>query len=37
MGVMATPTYLVNGWLVQMAQEEWLMPMVQRLLEGEEP
>ena len=36
-GIAATPTYVVNGWLVQMPREEWFLPMIDRLLAGEEP
>ena len=36
-GVAATPTYVVNGWVVQMPREEWFLPMIDRLLDGEEP
>jgi len=37
LGVAATPTYFVNGWLVQVPEEEWLVPMVGRLAEGLDP
>ncbi|MCU0302934.1 MAG: thioredoxin domain-containing protein [Thermoanaerobaculales bacterium] len=36
-GVNATPTYFVNGWMVQMPQEEWFSDLVARLSRGEEP
>jgi hypothetical protein len=37
LGVNATPTYFVNGWLVQVPDEEWFLPMLRRLAAGEEP
>ncbi len=37
MGVRATPTYFVNGWLVQVPDGMWFPAMVDRLLRGEEP
>jgi protein-disulfide isomerase len=37
LGVSATPTYFVNGWLVQVPEERWLVPMVERLSEGLDP
>lgn len=37
LGVVATPTYFVNGWLVQVPDEEWFLPMLRRLAAGEEP
>lgn len=36
-GIRATPTYLVNGWVVQVPDEAWFPDMVQRILAGEEP
>lgn len=36
-GVNATPTYFVNGWMVQMPTEEWFPELVARLARGEEP
>jgi len=36
-GVAATPTYFVNGWKIQMPREDWLLPMIERLLADEEP
>ncbi len=37
MGVNATPTYFINGWKVQAPNESWLIPLVKRLMNGEEP
>jgi len=37
MGVNATPTYFVNGWLVQMPGADWFPGFVSRLANGEEP
>jgi hypothetical protein len=36
-GVTATPTYYVNGWKIQMPREDWLLPLIKRLLADEEP
>lgn len=36
-GVNATPTYFVNGWMIQVPQEEWFQGLVERLGKGEEP
>ena len=36
-GVRATPTYVVNGWMVQVPDESWFPDMVKRLAAGEEP
>jgi protein-disulfide isomerase len=36
-GVIATPTYFVNGWMVQMPQDEWFPDLISRLVAGEEP
>jgi protein-disulfide isomerase len=35
-GVQATPTYVVNGHMVQFVSEDWFPAMIERLLEGEE-
>jgi protein-disulfide isomerase len=35
--VSATPTYFVNGWMIQMPQEDWFPELVNRLAEGLEP
>ena len=35
--VNATPTYFVNGWMIQVPQEEWFSGFITRLLAGEEP
>ena len=37
LGVRATPTYFVNGWMVQVPDGSWFPDMVQRLIAGEEP
>jgi len=37
LGVMATPTFFINGWMVVVPEEAWLMPMLERLTAGEEP
>jgi protein-disulfide isomerase len=36
-GVGATPTYFINGWMVQMPGDEWFPDLVNRLVRGEEP
>ena len=36
-GVRSTPTYVVNGWVVQVPGESWFPDMVARLVKGEEP
>ena len=36
-GVNATPTYFINGWMVQMPRDEWFADMISRLAKGEEP
>lgn len=33
----ATPTYFVNGWKVVAPEEDWLLAMVKRLVNGDEP
>jgi protein-disulfide isomerase len=35
--VAATPTFVVNGWLVQVPEESWFPAMVDRLIAGQEP
>ena len=37
MGVMATPTYFVNGWMVSMPDPEWFPGLLERLAAGLEP
>jgi protein-disulfide isomerase len=37
LGVRATPTYFVNGWMVQVPDSTWFPDMVSRLIKGEEP
>ena len=36
-GVLATPTYFVNGWMVQVPTEDWFPDFVRRLAAGQEP
>ena len=36
-GVIATPTYFVNGWMVQAPNEEWFPDLISRIVNGEEP
>lgn len=36
-GIQATPTYVVNGWMVQVPEDSWFPDMVERILAGEEP
>jgi protein-disulfide isomerase len=36
LGVIATPTYFINGWKVQVPDESWFPAMVDRLLAGED-
>jgi protein-disulfide isomerase len=36
-GVMATPTYFVNGWMIQLPTEEWFPDLIARLAAGDEP
>jgi protein-disulfide isomerase len=37
LGVRSTPTYVVNGWMVQLPDETWFPDMVARMVAGEEP
>lgn len=37
MAVSATPTYFVNGWMIQIPREEWFPAMVERLIAGQDP
>lgn len=37
LGVHSTPTYVVNGWMVQLPDDSWFPDMVARLVAGEEP
>ena len=37
LGIVSTPTYVVNGWVVQVPDEEWFPPFIKRLAAGEEP
>jgi len=37
MGVYSTPTYFVNGWMIQVPDGSWFPAMVERLLNGEDP
>ncbi|MEX1311829.1 MAG: thioredoxin domain-containing protein, partial [Candidatus Sulfomarinibacteraceae bacterium] len=36
-GVNATPTYFINGWMIQMPQDEWFADLISRLAKGEDP
>jgi protein-disulfide isomerase len=36
-GIISTPTFLVNGWMLQAVSEEWFTEMIERLAAGEEP
>lgn len=36
-GVNATPTYVVNGWIIQVPEPWWFLPLIERLAEGKEP
>jgi protein-disulfide isomerase len=36
-GVNATPTYFVNGWMIQMPGAEWFPELISRLAKGEDP
>jgi len=37
MGVHSTPTYYVNGWMIQVPEGSWFPAMLERLKNGEEP
>jgi protein-disulfide isomerase len=37
LGVRATPTYFVNGWMVQVPDNPWFSDLVEQLAKGEEP
>ena len=37
LGVNATPTYFVNGWMIQMPGEDWFPGLISRLAAGEDP
>ncbi len=37
MGVRATPTYYLNGWMIQVPDGSWFPALVERLLDGQEP
>ncbi len=36
LGVSSTPTYVVNGWMVQIPDETWFPDMVARMVAGED-
>ena len=36
-GVLATPTYFVNGWMIQVPEPDWFPDLVSRLAAGKEP
>lgn len=37
MGVNATPTYFVNGWMIQMPSDDWFPDLIARLAAGQDP
>ncbi len=37
LGVVSTPTYVVNGWIVQAIDDEWFPDFIKLLAAGEEP
>ena len=37
LGVVATPTYFVDGWMIQVPGEDWFPDLVRDLLDGEPP
>lgn len=37
LGIVSTPTYVVDGWIVQAPNEEWFPAFIKRLAAGEEP
>jgi protein-disulfide isomerase len=37
LGVHSTPTYVVNGWMIQLPDGSWFPDMVARMVAGEEP
>jgi hypothetical protein len=37
LGMSSTPTYYVNGWMIQAPDGSWFPAFVERLLNGEEP
>jgi protein-disulfide isomerase len=37
MGIHSTPTYFVNGWMIQVPDGSWFPAMLERLKNGEEP
>ncbi len=37
LGVNATPTYFVNGWMVQVPDDSWFQQMIESLIGGQEP
>jgi len=37
LNVMATPTYFVNGWQIQMPAKDWFFPFLERLAAGKQP
>ena len=37
LGVHSTPTYYLNGWMIQFPDGLWFPALVERLLNGEEP
>jgi len=37
LGIISTPTYVINGWVLQAVGEDWFAKMIERLAAGEEP
>jgi len=37
LNVMATPTYFVNGWQIQVPAKSWFFPFLERLAAGKQP
>lgn len=37
LGVAVTPTYIVDGWKVQVPSEEWFLALIERLIADREP
>jgi hypothetical protein len=34
--VVATPTFFINGWKVQVPNDDWFRDMIKRLIAGED-
>jgi protein-disulfide isomerase len=37
LGIISTPTYVVNGWMLQAVSEDWFTELIERIAAGEEP